>query len=148
MQIIWGDANNPDLNRALATWCAQEIGLPRTFEPEYVTMGVLREGILAACILYNNWQPEAGVIEMHGAALTPRWLTRPVLSSMFGYPFDGLKCQMVVMRVAERNKRLRRILTAYNFKSYPIPRLRGREEGEVIYTLTDDDWRSNGFNKG
>ena len=135
------------MNDALAEWCAVQIGLPRPFERPYTTMGVFDGGQIVACMLYNNFQPEAGVVEIHGAGLTPRWLTRPVLQEMFSYPFDQLGCQMVIMRVSERNGRLLRMLTAYGFEHVTIPRLRGRDEGERIFSLTDDAWRANGFHE-
>lgn len=152
MHILWGGGNNPDVNRALGNWCAAQIGLPRPFEDPFTTMGVFDGETLVAVMLYNNWQPEAGVIEIHGAGITPRWLTRPVMRQMFGYPFNHLGCQMVVMRVSERNamwngRGLPRMLKAYGFNDYPIPRLRGRDEGEIVYTLTDDAWRANGFHE-
>lgn len=147
MQIVWGGSGNAEINRALAEWCAVQIGLPRPFEEPYTTMGVFDGEMLVACMLYNNYQPEAGVIEIHGAGITPRWLTRPVLEAMFEYPFGQLGCQLVVMRVSERNSRLRRMLTAYGFKGHVIPRLRGRDEGEIIYTLADNDWAGNGFHR-
>lgn len=111
-------------------------------------MGVLDGTELVACMLFNNWQPEAGVIEIHGAGVTPRWLTKPVLKEMFDYPFRQLGCQNVIMRVSERDNRLLRMLTAYGFENVAIPRLRGRDEGERIFWLTDDAWNANKFNKG
>ena len=146
MDILWGGAANHEVNQNLATWCALQIGLPRPFQPPYTTMGVFESGTLMACMFYNNWQPEAGVIEIHGAATSARWLTRSVLSEMFSYPFDQLGCQMVVMRVSEHDHRLLKILRAYGFDHVTIPRLRGRDEGERIYWLTDDAWRANKFN--
>lgn len=121
--------------------------MPRPFTAPYTTMGVFDGDNIVAAIVYNNWQPEARVIEFHGAGITPRWLTRPVLHAMFEYPFEQLGCQMVVTRNSERNTRLHRQLRAYGFDSVVIPRLRGRDEGECIFWLTDDDWRANGFQK-
>lgn len=146
-QIVWGGASNPEVNKALGDWCAAQIGQPRPFQEPYVTMGVFRGRELIAVILYNNYQPEAGVIEFHGAGTTPRWLSRPVLKAMFEYPFEQLGCQMVVTRNSERHTRLLRILTAYGFDHVLIPRLRGREEGERIFWLTEEMWRANGFHK-
>ncbi|UWF68413.1 MULTISPECIES: hypothetical protein [unclassified Brucella] len=40
-----------------------------------------------------------------------------------------------------------RIARAYGFSETYIPRLRGRDEGEFIFTLTDDDWRNGRFFK-
>jgi len=97
--------------------------------------------------IYQNYDPEHGVIELSAAAASPRWLSRKVLREMFSYPFDQLGCQAVAMRCDTDNSRLARIFTAYGFKRYDIPRLRGRDKGEAIYVLADDDWRANGFHK-
>lgn len=109
-------------------------------------IGVLDDdGALVAGMVYHNWNPESDVIEMSGASLTPRWLTRKVLHAIFYYPFGQLDCQLVVLRVTAGDQRLARIFHAFGMKRYTIPRLRGRTEDEAIYTLTDDDWYSGKF---
>ena len=111
-------------------------------------LGQDKEGpILVGGVVYHNWEPESGVIEMSAASTSKRWLTRKVLHAIFTYPFDQLQCQLVVLRVSEHNKQLHRILLAYGFQGYFVPRLRGRHEGEIIFTLTEEDWRSNKFMK-
>ncbi len=147
MNLVWGGAGNADVNDALATWCAKEIGLPRPFERPYTTMGVFDGSTLIAVMLWNNYQPEAGVIEFHGAATSRRWLNRQSLAAMFRYPFSGIGCQMIVTRNSEQNTSLHRMLASYGFTRFHIPRLRGRGEGETIWTLTDDQWRSSKFYK-
>lgn len=146
ISTLWGGADNPDLNEALAAWCAARIGL-RQFEKPYTTMGVFEDQTLIAVILWNNFHRGAGVIEFHGAGLTPRWLTRSVLREMFAYAFEQLGCQMVVTRNSANNNRLLRMLTAYGFDHVVIPRLRGRDEDERIFWLTDDAWKASKFNK-
>ena len=41
----------------------------RGFGPHIKTMGVVEGGLLIAGIVYYNWDPEAGIIEIAGAAL-------------------------------------------------------------------------------
>jgi hypothetical protein len=148
VNLLWAGAKTPGTNDALATWCAKQIGLPRPFDRPYATMGVFDGSALAAVILWNNYQPEAGVIEFHGAASDKRWLTRRTLEAMFQYPFAEVGCQMIVTRNSESNTSLHRMLTSYGFDRFYIPRLRGRDEGETIWTLTDDQWRSSKFYRG
>ncbi|MGU3496097.1 N-acetyltransferase [Xanthobacteraceae bacterium A53D] len=145
IHTLWAGSSNADLNDALAGWCATHIGLPRPFEGPYVTMGVFNGDVLIAAVVFNNWNPEAGVIEFHGAGTSPRWLARQVLREMFAYPFKTLGCQMVVTRNSARNTRLHRQLSSYGFQRFLIPRLRGRDEDEIVWTLTDDGWLANGF---
>jgi RimJ/RimL family protein N-acetyltransferase len=101
-------------------------------------------GMLVAGVVYHDWNPEAGVIEMSCAAITPKWLTRPILSAIFSYPFR-IGCQMIVFRVSASNKRLHRQFRSLGFRSYPIPRLYGRTEDGIIFTLTDDQWAESRF---
>ncbi|MBN7755490.1 N-acetyltransferase [Nitratireductor aquimarinus] len=150
--IVWGSSREPELNEALGSWCAAHIEGVSRLNPPFTTMGVIQDDQIVAVMLYHNWDPDAGVIEISGSAITPKWLTRPVLWSMFDYPFNGMGNQLVAMRVSERNvmwngRGLPRLLKSYGFKSHFIPRLRGRDEGEILYTLTDDDWRANRFHK-
>lgn len=152
MDIVWAGADKSEINQALGNWCAAQIGLKNGFEPPYTTMGVFHNKTLIAVILWNNFQRDAGVIEFHGASIDRRWLTRETLWAMFSYPFFQLGCQLVVTRNSERNvmgngRGLPRFLTSYGFNKFRIPRLRGRDEGENIWTLTDDDWLANGFHK-
>jgi len=105
-------------------------------------IGVLGQAGLIAGVIYHNWAPEAGVIEMSCAATDPRWLTKTILHTIFAYPFEGVGCQMVVTRVSENNGRMVRIFRALGFGEHLIPRLRGRNESEFIFTLTIEAWQS------
>jgi hypothetical protein len=39
------------------------------------------------------------------------------------------------------------MLNAYGFERYRIPRLRGRDEAENVFVLTEENWASNKFNR-
>ena len=105
-----------------------------------------REGRLIGGVVYHNYQPEAGTIEMSSAATTPRWLNRLVLHAIFSYPF-AIGCQMALMRVSARNARLTRQLDALALRRLPIPRLYGRDEDGILYTMTDDAWSTWKFRR-
>ncbi|MCA1405418.1 GNAT family N-acetyltransferase [Ensifer sp. IC3342] len=147
MNIIWGGAGDPAKNDAIAGFVAAHIdGGERGFA-DFTTLGVTEEGRLVAGVVYHNYSPEAGVIELSAAATSKRWLTRPVLKAMFGYPFDEIGCQMAVLRVSEESRGMVDIARRFGFTSHRIPRLRGREEAEIIFTLTDNDWRAHPVNR-
>ena len=141
MQIIWGGAADPAVNNGIEEFVSLLIpGCERGFG-SHTSMGVVRNGELIAGILYHNYSPESGVIEISGAATDSRWLTRQTLRAMFSYPFDEVGCQMVVARHSEHNARLRRMWRAVGSSEFVIPRLKGRNEAMVVTTLTDDAWR-------
>jgi len=135
----------PDEGGKVARWVAQHIpGCERGFG-NCTALAVIDADTLVAGIVYHNYAPAAGVIEISASSTTPRWLTRSVLFEMFSYPFEQIGCQLVAMRIRPSDKPLRRMLKAYGFSEYLIPRLRGRHEAELVMTLTDDAWRANGF---
>lgn len=106
-------------------------------------MAVMSGRFIAAGVVYHDWNPENGTICMSAYAASPRWLTRRVLWHLFEYPFDQVGCQMVILQVSERNKRMLSILERFGFSMTRIPRGRGRDEDEIICTLTDDAWRQS-----
>lgn len=137
----------PEINDAIGEYVSSRVfGVSKPFFLSS-SMGVFENGNLLAGMVYHNYDAGAGVIEISGAADSPRWLGRPVLKQMFEYPFKQLGCQAVVMRVDSNNARLGRMLPAYGFMKYEIPRLRGRDRSETIYVLHDDVWMTNKFNK-
>jgi RimJ/RimL family protein N-acetyltransferase len=105
------------------------------------------DGKLIGGVVYHNWQQESGTIEMSSAATTPRWLNRIVLDAIFRYPFEIVGCQMALMRVSARNTRLHRQFNALALRRLTIPRLYGRNEDGIIFTLTDDDWSAWRFKR-
>lgn len=126
----------------VARFVSAALKLERGFDP-CTALGWAENGVLIGGTVFHNYDERAQVIELTTASVSPRWLTRKSLQVMFGYPFNQLHCQMVVLRVSERNTRMRAIARRYGFDEYRIPRLRGRDEAECIYTLTDDAWRAH-----
>jgi hypothetical protein len=121
----------------------------RGFGPHCKAIGVIdRTGRLLAGIVYYNYDPEAEIIEIAGAAM-PKvpWLTRDTLRVMYQYPFLQCHCQMVVQRTPADDERLLGMLAAYGYSFVTVPRLFGRERDGVICSLTYEDWINNRFNK-
>ena len=108
-------------------------------------IAVMIKGELAAGLVYHNYDPDAGVIEISGASWRKGWLTKSVLRAMYGYPFRDCRCQAVVQRVSDADKAQHRMLKAFGAEHYRIPRLRGRDEAENIFVTTIEAWEANGF---
>lgn len=110
-----------------------------------MALRVFREETIGG-VIFHDWNPEAGTMCM-SAAGEPGWLNRAIIHAMHSYIFDTAGCQLAILQVSERNERMRRIGLAYGYTEHRIPRLRGRNEAELILTLAEEDWRASRFHK-
>ena len=148
MEIVWAGDGHPEIRDVIVKFVAHQIkGADRGFG-NCVAMGVVDGETLIAGMVFHNYSPECGTIELSGAAISKRWLTRQIFNSMFGYAFDQIGCQMLVARHSEHNTRLRRMWKAVGATEYLIPRLRGRDEAEAIATYTAEAWRDGRTMRG
>lgn len=145
--IVWAKPGSPECG-TIERFVSERIGDDGDGFGQCAALGVVRDGRLIAGVVYHNWRPSAGVIEMSAAAEDRRWLQRPVLRAMFAYPFDEVGCQLVVARHRESATHLRRMWTAAGADEVVIPRLRGRDEGEAVATLTAETWKQGKFANG
>lgn len=137
------DTRRPEYNRAVAGFVSRLcFGNADGFE-KYSSMGVFDNDTLIAGTVFHNWHDGAGVMELSSAAISRRWLSPRVIRAMMAFPFDVMGCQMVAMRVSERNSTMVRIAKRFGFEGVMIPRLRGRDESEWVFTMTDDAWRDH-----
>lgn len=136
--------NVPDYVR---DWVASELN-QSGFAGNFITaFGNFSGNKLIGGVVFHNYYPNEGVVEMSAASIDPLWLSRKMIRSMFNYAFGVLGCQMVVLRVSENNSQMLNISNRFGFKGYLIPRLRGRNEAEWVLTYTDDQWRDSPFNR-
>lgn len=143
----FGPQSSPLENATVGRFVCELIWQKADAIRDYCSMGVFDGEALIAGTLYHNWHPESGVIELSSASLIKRWLTRSVINAMFDLPFQRLGCQMTVLRVSEKNENMIGIARSFGFSEYLIPRLRGRDENEFIFTLTDDQWATSKFKR-
>ena len=116
----------------------------RGWGPNIMTIGVVEGGLMIAGIVYHNWDPDAGVIDISAAALPGQyWLTRETLKRMYQYPFLQCGCQMVMNKVPADDERQLRMMAAFNYSLIRIPRGLGRYKDGVLGLLTREDWEAN-----
>jgi hypothetical protein len=111
-------------------------------------IGIADETGLLAGLVYKNWQPELGTIEISGGALPEtNWFSRRTIQIMHEYPFYGCGCQMVIMTTMADNMIVLRILAAIGYTFYRIERLGGRDKDGVVCTLTVEEWEQSKYNR-
>lgn len=128
-----------------ADWVAERIPHCTRGFGECQAVGVLRGGNVIAGVVYHNWSPEFGTIELSAAADDRRWLTRPVIHEVLAYPFGF--CQMVFAQHKADNP-ARAIWQRLGADEYLIPRFHGIGAVAAIATLTKESWMAGKYHKG
>lgn len=142
----FGPRSTPRENEIIGGFVCDLIWDGRHTVKDFCSMGVFDDDELIAGVLYHNWYPDNGVIELTSAATSKRWLTRRVIRAMFHLPFHLLGCQMCLLRVSERNETMVHIARSFGFDEIYVPRLFGRDEGAYLFTLTDEQWAQSPYN--
>jgi RimJ/RimL family protein N-acetyltransferase len=111
-------------------------------------MGVAdADGNLLGGVVYRNWCPEVGTIEISAAALPgTNWLSRRVLQAIYDYAFYVAGCHMVIQTTMADNEKALTVKAKIGFTFYRIRHLAGRDRDGVVATLTVDDWEASKFN--
>jgi RimJ/RimL family protein N-acetyltransferase len=137
----------PFFDDRVAAWVARNIEGCGLGFGNCRALGVAHNDQLVAGLVFHNWEPDNGLIEISAAATHRGWMTRKVVNTAMEYAFDGLECQAIVARISEANEPARKIWQALGSAEYTIPRLRGRDTAGCIYVLTDDAWQRSRFNE-
>ena len=104
-------------------------------------------GELLGGLVYRNWCPEVGTIEISGAAVPgTNWLSRRTVNIMYDYPFYQVGCQMVIKTTMADNAIVLRIMSAVGFALHYVVRLGGRDRDGVLGTLTVEQWEASPYN--
>ena len=139
--ILATPTHRPDINEGAGRWASERIfGKPDGFAG-YSTLTVLRNSQPIAVVVFHNWQQDAGVIEL-SAAGGSGWQSRRVINEVMSICFDAMECQMVVMRNSANDDATVSNSRRLGFTGTLLPRLRGRDEDEWLFTLTEEAWRS------
>lgn len=100
-------------------------------------IGTVRDGRIVGGVVFHEWWPEKGVVEVTMAADDPRWITRAGLRFFADYAFGFAR--LVVARTSETNTRARSIWRRLGGREYPVPDLWADGEAGVILTLRRGD---------
>jgi hypothetical protein len=108
---------DPDQDAFLADWVAARIeGLGfdgRGFDP-CTCIGVLRDDLLIAAVVYHGWMPQWGHIQMSMAAEDPRWAQRKIILGLLGYPF-AIGCHRINLMSRADSERVNKMLKGFGF---------------------------------
>jgi RimJ/RimL family protein N-acetyltransferase len=136
--ILYGCDNN------VAQWVAARIphvGANAGFGP-MAALGVVRNGKIAGGVVFHDWQPDYGTIQVSCAADSPRWATRRTVAELLRYPFRQLGASLVWAAVPERLERPCRFIEGIGFQREPTLRDRfGSGDGAAMFSMSRAEWR-------
>jgi RimJ/RimL family protein N-acetyltransferase len=127
-------------DEAVGAWVKARLpNMPRLPVP-FVAIGVVDGAQLVAGVLFHNYIPEFGSIEVSIAADTPRWLSRNRVSLILGYPFRQLGCGRVSAAIMASNSRSIRLCMGLGFKREGLVRRGFGRDDAVILGLLREEW--------
>jgi RimJ/RimL family protein N-acetyltransferase len=110
--------------------------------PQTHTMGITTDdGKLIAAVAWHYYNQDAGVIHLSSAAISPRFGTLETIYRAYDYPFNILKCQLVMHLTPYRNYRAIEILKRFGCNYTHVPRMFGRYSDGMMLGLTEETWR-------
>jgi RimJ/RimL family protein N-acetyltransferase len=118
---------------------AQEFGPCRA-------LAVAHNGALAAGVVYHDYRPQHGDVQMTIAASNPRWAGRETIAYLLQYPFVELDCRRISLTVRADNARSQRLVTGLGF----IEEGRRRELYApgvdcIMYGMMREEWASGPY---
>ena len=118
----------------VAAWVQRQLGYSRPFT-DYAALGFGEP--LVAGVVFHDWQPENGTIELTVASTAP-WATRARLWAIGEYV--GRHARLAVFKTSERNQRALRLMKRLGAQMTIVPELRGPGEAEVVCTISHEGW--------
>jgi RimJ/RimL family protein N-acetyltransferase len=132
----------------VAAWTKARIPHAHDWGP-LAAIGVEDErGQLIAGVVYNNYHPHYGSIEISTASDSRRWLTKSLITGIFAYPFVQLGCQRVTAATPRNAHTARQFLETFGFQPEGIVRLGFGTQDAFIWGLLASEWASHRYNLG
>lgn len=127
----------------LVAWAAERIPslMGRGFPTGATAMGVeTNAGELIGVVVFSEWSPEHGTIQVSAASIDPRWcMARDAFDTMWRYVFEVCGCQKAWAIVARSDERTLRFLRAQRMTFEAVlPRQLGRDDAVIARRFRED----------
>lgn len=129
-------------SQAIAEWVASLIDYVDDFGT-CEALGVLsREGTLIAGVVYSEYQPRYGTIQISIASVSPMWARRENIRELLAYPFDQLGVYKAWTTVPIDNEASRKATKHIGFRQEAIlAHQYGPKRHAIIHRMTKPDFR-------
>lgn len=114
-------------DQSLHDWVAAKMPDDVHFRRSDIAVGVADDRIRAG-VVYHDWQPDYGNVQVSFATEGPGWATRKTVAALLWPPFRELKCRRVTALIRKKNRASRKLVEKLGF----------REEGSLWRGYGDD----------
>lgn len=107
-----------------------------------VTIGITNDKRdLIAGVVYNQYQPKYGVIELSMAAISPMWAKKEIITELLRYPFEQLGVYKVYTATPADNAKAIKVNAHIGFKKEAIlAHSFGKKRHAVIMRMLRPDY--------
>lgn len=140
--MIWVHHSQPEYQAVTGYMSVLIWGKTRPMPDGTALLITHRDKALGA-VLFHNWHPDHGTVEISIASTSPRWLTKKTIRAMADYVFNTLKAQAGYMRVDARRTDICRQLEACGFLRVDVPHMRGKGLSEAFFIMGVDEWSAS-----
>ena len=129
--------------QALREWAGSRI--PHVgrdgFDPGAQCAAVIRDGALAAVVLFHDWQPGARTLQCSMAADTPLWASREALRGLLAYAFVTAGASKLWTAMPHTSERAIRFNVGIGMRREAVLRHHfGPKVHAVICSMLRDEW--------
>jgi RimJ/RimL family protein N-acetyltransferase len=129
----------------IAKWVGEQIGRDIEWGPCEAIGVVDAQDNLVGGVVFNNYQPHFGNIEVSFAAIRRDWLTPSLCAGILRYPFDQLKVNRITTLSPKRNRRARQFLKKFGFVEEGNVRGGFGDDDMIVSGLLAKEWREHRF---
>lgn len=138
-----------DQGAEVSAWVAGQIPhmFGDGFGPAAVAIGVVdRNGQGVGGVVFTDYLPKVGNIQLSFAATRANWLTKRLITAILRYPFRQLGVQRLTAVVPPSATNATQFLTRMGWKREGVIRLGYGNEDAVIWGLLASEWKWSRFN--
>lgn len=132
------------IDQIVADWVSWQLEMPTGCFDPCAGVGVTLLGEMIAGVVFNNYHrfPEGATMEASVASISPRWATRPVLRSIFSYPFKQMGVTRLQVCAKKSAKQVRKFDERLGFKMEGVARrLWMGKHDAVVLSMTPEECR-------
>ena len=130
----------------IAKWVGEQIGRDIDWGPCEAIGVVDSDDNLIGGVVFSNYQPHFGNIEVSFASIRRDWLTPCLVRGILQYPFAQLKVNRITCLTPKRNRAARQFLKKFGFVEEGNVREGFGTDDMIVSGLLAREWQEHRFN--